>query len=117
MPPTAARSALLVTALCRVIVVFDGHDLIVYGTVLPESLHERGWGLTSGSAGLLGSLPFVGTLVGAPGPGLLADRIGRRRAILLSTVWSSLFTALCAAAQNPAMFGAFRFLAGAGLGA
>jgi hypothetical protein len=116
MPQTAARSALLVTALCWAIVVFDGYDLIVYGTVLPELLHEPGWGLTPGSAGLLGSLAFVGMLVGALGAGLLADRIGRRRAILISTVWFSLFTALCAAAQNPAMFGTVRFLAGVGLG-
>jgi hypothetical protein len=40
----------LVTGLCWVIVVFDGYDLIVYGSVLPRLLTEPGWGLTVAGA-------------------------------------------------------------------
>ncbi len=112
----ARGGAYLVTALCWVIVVFDGYDLIVYGTVLPQLLQEPGWGLTPASAGLLGSLAFAGMLIGAVLAGTIADRIGRRRTILGCTVVFSIFTALCAVAPNPEIFGALRLLAGVGLG-
>lgn len=115
-PVRSGRATFLVVALCWITVVFDGYDLIVYGTVLPELLHEPGWGLTPGAAGLLGSLAFAGMLVGALAAGVLSDRIGRRRAVLLCTAWFSVFTVLCAVAWDPASFGVFRFLAGLGLG-
>lgn len=110
------RAAFLVTFLCWVIVVFDGYDLIVYGTVLPELLKEPGWQLNKSTAGLLGSLAFLGMLIGAVFAGVLADRLGRRRVILVSTAWFSVFTALCAFAPGPEVFGLLRFLAGLGLG-
>ncbi|GAB2759163.1 aromatic acid/H+ symport family MFS transporter [Salinifilum aidingensis] len=115
-PEQPTRAAFLVVVLCWVTVVFDGYDLIVYGTVLPELLREPGWGLTPGAGGLVGSLAFAGMLVGALAAGALSDRIGRRGAVLLCTAWFSVFTVLCAVAWGPASFGALRFLAGLGLG-
>jgi AAHS family benzoate transporter-like MFS transporter len=116
MPAATRNVAPLVTALCWAVVVFDGYDLIVYGTVLPRLLTEPGWHLTSSSAGLLGSLAFAGMLAGALLAGRLADTLGRRRTILACTAWFSIFTALCAIAPDPVVFGAFRLLAGLGLG-
>ncbi|GAA6525419.1 aromatic acid/H+ symport family MFS transporter [Intrasporangium sp. DVR] len=110
------RPAWLVTLLCWLIVVFDGYDLIVYGTTIPALLEEPGWKLTPATAGFVGSLAFAGMLVGALGAGYLADRLGRRRTILWCTLWFSLFTALCAIATTPETFGLFRFIAGLGLG-
>ncbi|HET9648717.1 MAG TPA: MFS transporter [Microlunatus sp.] len=104
------------TLICWLVVVFDGYDLIVYGTTLPHLMTEPGWQLTASGAGLIGSLAFAGMLVGALAAGTLADRLGRRRTILLATVWFSVFTALCTFAPTPEIFGAFRFLAGLGLG-
>lgn len=121
-PPTSkrplapSRPAWLVTLLCWLIVVFDGYDLIVYGTTLPSLLKEKGWHLTPTSAGFIGSLAFVGMLVGALAAGLLSDRLGRRRTILWATLWFSVFTALCAFAPSAQAFGLFRLLAGLGLG-
>src|SRR6476620_3231275 len=116
LPLAASRPAWLVTLLCWLIVVFDGYDLIVYGTTLPSLLKEKGWHLTPTSAGFIGSLAFVGMLVGALAAGLLSDRLGRRRTILWATLWFSLFTALCAFAPSAQSFGLFRLLAGLGLG-
>jgi len=119
LPKTSpsTRSVVPVAAvLCWAIVVFDGYDLIVYGTVLPQLLTEPGWRLTPFGAGLLGSLAFAGMLVGSVLAGALADRLGRRRTMIACAVWFSVFTALCAIAPGPVTFGAFRLLAGLGLG-
>ena len=109
-------AAATVTLLCWLLIVFDGYDLIVYGTVLPALLEEPGWGLDPGSAGLIGSLAFVGMLVGALLAGFLTDRLGRRRTILACTVVFSVCTAICGLAPGPVVFGLFRLLAGLGLG-
>lgn len=111
------RSALGVIALCWLIVVFDGYDLIVYGTTIPSLLEEPGWGLTPAGAGRIGSLAFAGMLVGAMSGGAIADRFGRRRTIIVSVLWFSVFTGLCGWASGPEVFGALRFVGGLGLGA
>jgi MFS transporter, AAHS family, benzoate transport protein len=111
------RSALGVITLCWLIVVFDGYDLIVYGATIPSLLGEPGWGLTPAGAGRIGSLAFAGMLVGALSGGAIADRFGRRRTIVTSVLWFSLFTGLCGWASSPETFGALRFVAGLGLGA
>lgn len=110
------RPAWIVTLLCWLIVVFDGYDLIVFGTTVPHLLNEPGWQLTKSTVGFIGSLAFVGMLIGALGAGYLADRFGRRRTILCCALWFSLFTALCAFAPNREIFGLFRLVAGLGLG-
>ncbi|OLL74671.1 benzoate MFS transporter BenK [Pseudonocardia sp. Ae168_Ps1] len=114
MPPR--RTATTVTLLCWSLVVLDGYDLIVYGTVLPVLVDEPGWGLTPASAGTIGSLAFVGMLVGALTAGALSDRLGRRRTILACTVVFSVCTAACGLATDPATFGTLRLLGGVGLG-
>jgi AAHS family benzoate transporter-like MFS transporter len=110
------RPAWLVIALCWLIVVFDGYDLIVYGTTIPALLDERAWELTPATVGTIGSLAFAGMLVGALLAGNLADRLGRRRTILGCIAWFTVFTGLCGFAPTPETFGALRFVAGLGLG-
>jgi AAHS family benzoate transporter-like MFS transporter len=97
-------------------VVFDGYDLIVYGTVQSSLIAETGWGLTKATAGTIGSMAFVGMMIGAIFAGRMADSWGRRRTILGCAIVFSVFTVLCAFAPNAAIFGALRLLAGIGLG-
>jgi len=97
-------------------VVFDGYDLIVYGTVQSSLISETGWGLTKATAGTIGSMAFLGMMLGAIFAGRMADSWGRRRTILGCAVVFSVFTVLCAFAPNAAVFGALRLLAGIGLG-
>ena len=101
---------------CWLLVVFDGYDLIVYGTVQSSLLAIDDWGLTPASMGTIGSLAFVGMMIGALGAGRIADSLGRRRTILTCAIIFSTLTILCAFAPNPAVFGALRLLAGIGLG-
>jgi AAHS family benzoate transporter-like MFS transporter len=115
--PLRHRSALGVIALCWLIVVFDGYDLIVYGATIPALLDEPGWSLTPTAAGRIGSLAFAGMLIGALAGGAIADRFGRRRTIIVSVIWFSTFTGLCGWSSGPEAFGALRFVGGLGLGA
>lgn len=101
---------------CWLLVVFDGYDLIVYGTVQSALISETGWGLTKATAGTVGSMAFVGMMIGAILAGRMADSWGRRRTILGCAVVFSVFTVLCAFAPNAPVFGLLRLLAGIGLG-
>ena len=96
--------------------VFDGYDLIVYGTVQSSLISETGWGLTKATAGTIGSMAFVGMMIGAIFAGRMADSWGRRRTILGCAIVFSVFTILCAFAPSAAVFGGLRLLAGIGLG-
>ena len=105
-----------VVVLCWVAVALDGFDLVVLGAVTPALLEYQEWGLTAPQVGAITSYGLFGMLIGALGIGTLADVIGRKRSILISVVSFSVFTALCAFAPTPGVFGILRFLAGLGLG-
>ncbi|MCB5294751.1 MFS transporter [Arthrobacter sp. SO3] len=109
----ASAAAVLV---CWLLVVFDGYDLIVYGTVQSSLINDTGWGLTKATAGTIGSMAFAGMMIGAIFAGRMADSWGRRRTILGCAVIFSIFTILCAFAPSAAVFGVLRLLAGIGLG-
>ncbi len=114
--PPAARSAWLVVALGFGAIVFEGYDLIVYGSVVPTMLAHPGWGLSAAEAGAIGSYALLGMFVGAPASGWLTDRFGRRRLFIGLLVWFSVMMVLVALAPTPALLGLFRFLAGLGFG-
>ncbi|WP_134730831.1 MFS transporter [Amycolatopsis nivea] len=106
----------LVLVLCFLVILVEGYDLIVYGTVLPTILKTPSWGLTPATAGLIGSCSLVGLLIGSLVAGALADRLGRRRTIIVGTVWFSFWMAVCALPAGVAMFGIARFMVGLGVG-
>ncbi|MGV9734489.1 MULTISPECIES: aromatic acid/H+ symport family MFS transporter [Rhodococcus] len=108
------RGTALAVIVCWLFVVFDGYDLIVYGNVI-SSLQDE-WGISSATAGTLGSLAFLGMMIGAVLAGRLSDAIGRKQAVIGCVVVLSVFTTLCAFATGPFMFGAMRLIAGLGLG-
>jgi AAHS family benzoate transporter-like MFS transporter len=115
-PATFTRAGLLTVLVCWLLVVFDGYDLIVYGTVQTTLIETTGWGLTKATAGTVGSVAFAGMLVGAILAGRLSDSLGRKRAVLGCAVVFSVFTIACAFAPNAPVFAILRFLAGVGLG-
>ena len=115
-PARFTRAGLLTVLVCWLLVVFDGYDLIVYGTVQTTLIETTGWGLTKATAGTVGSVAFAGMLVGAILAGRLSDSLGRKRAVLGCAVVFSVFTIACAFAPNAPVFGILRFLAGVGLG-
>lgn len=111
-----SKSSAAAVLVCWLLVVFDGYDLIVYGTVQSSLISETGWGLTKATAGTIGSMAFVGMMIGAIFAGRMADSWGRRRTILGCAIVFSIFTILCAFAPSAPVFGTLRLLAGVGLG-
>ncbi|WP_217214925.1 aromatic acid/H+ symport family MFS transporter [Streptomyces sp. AC550_RSS872] len=112
----ARRPEFLVTGLCFAVIVFDGYDLIVYGATVPALLQYKDWGLTPVQAGVIGSYALIGMLVGALIAGAVTDVVGRRKVMLTGVGWFSAAMMGCALAPDATWFGAFRLLAGIGLG-
>ena len=95
---------------CFMIILFDGYDLVVYGTVVPLLIEE--WNLDTVQAGAIGSYGLFGMMFGAMFLGILADRLGRKKGTAISLILFSLFTVLCGFADNPTTFRSFAFLQG-----
>lgn len=104
----------LVVFWCAFIIVFDGYDLIVFGSIVSVLMEE--WSLTSVQAGTIGSYALIGMMFGAFIFAPLADRIGRKKVIIFCVVLFSSFTGLIAFSNGPTEFGIYRFIAGLGLG-
>lgn len=107
---------LLVLGLCFATIVFDGYDLIVYGSTVPALLEYGPWNLTPQRVGNIGSLALTGMLVGALSIGTVTDRVGRRKVLIGCLAFFSLAMAGCALAPSVEFFAACRFLAGLGIG-
>ena len=74
-------------------------------------------GIDEGSGGLLNSLTLVSSAAGGVIFGLLADRYGRKRALMGSVLLYSIFTGLCGLSQTLWQLAAFRVCLGLGMGA
>jgi MFS transporter, AAHS family, benzoate transport protein len=99
---------------CFLIIVVDGYDVVIYGSIVPSLIEE--WSMTPVAAGAIGSYTAAGTALGAVLFGFLADKMGRKKVILFCTTLFSLFTALSGFAEDPAAFTVLRVIAGLGLG-
>ncbi|MGW0057401.1 MFS transporter [Nocardia nova] len=115
-PNRRRRSGLTVALLCFLTIVADGYDMVVYGAALPKILKEPDWHLSHSAAGLIGTWTLGGLMVGFLTAGPLADRIGRRRIMLVGVAWIAAGSLVSATALNVGMFGAARFLTGVGIG-
>ncbi|OZE99191.1 MFS transporter [Rhodococcus sp. 15-2388-1-1a] len=105
-----------VVALCLSALTLEGYDLLMYGTVVPSLLAYEPWDLDPATVGVLGSVVGVGMLVGALAAGSIADRWGRRRALIAAVALFSAAMGCCALAPSPETFGAARFVVGVGAG-
>ena len=110
------RSAYLVVAFGFCAILFEGYDLITYGSAVPALLAYSDWSLTPARVGAIGSAALFGMFLGAPFSGWLADRFGRRKLFIGILSFFSAMMILVALAPSPALLGLFRFLAGLGFG-
>jgi MFS family permease len=94
--------------------MLDAFDVMLYAMVLAALMADLG--LTKSTAGLLGSLTLVASAVGGFVFGVVADRFGRRRALMASILIYSVFTAACGLATGVVMLAVFRIFLGLGMG-
>jgi putative MFS transporter len=94
---------------------FDGFDINMMGLVLPGIV--AAFALTGAQAGLLASSVFFGMFAGSTLIGFIADRYGRRRAMIASIVAYCLLSLVAAAAWSHTSLFVLRILQGVGLGA
>lgn len=110
-----SRAQITAVALCTIINMVDGFDILAIAFTAPGIAAE--WGLDSRQLGLLFSSGLAGMTIGALALSPLADRSGRRRAVLLSLVLVTAGMMWSAGAASLGALMAARLLTGIGVGA
>ena len=105
------RRALLASTLGWML---DGMDVTLYAMVIATLMRELH--LSTSQAGLLASITLIASAAGGVLFGILADRIGRRTALMASIAVYSVFTAACGLAPSVSALATFRFILGLGIG-
>lgn len=94
---------------------FDMYEIFLSGSI--SVALGKSFEVSEGQVKLLLASAFIGMFLGAVLLGRLADRLGRRRAFMLTLIWYSVWS-LIAAFSPSAWFLVFaRFMAGIGVGA
>jgi MFS family permease len=107
----AQRRTLLAAALGWML---DAFDSMLYALVLTYVMRDLG--MTKGVAGLLNGLTLLASGIGGVGFGFLADRIGRKQALMLSILTYSVCSFGSGLSTSVRMLAAFRFILGLGMG-
>jgi MFS family permease len=92
----------------------DAFDAMLYALVL--ALLMRDLGMSKTTAGLLGTLTLLASGMGGVLFGFLADRLGRKRALMASILTYSVCSFASGLATSVAMLAAARFVLGLGMG-
>ena len=109
--PTEARKALLAASMGWLL---DAFDVMLYALILTAVIEDLG--LSRAQGGLMASLTLAASAAGGLIFGVLADKLGRTRALSLSILIYSIFTFACGLAQNVWQFATFRVFLGLGMG-
>jgi AAHS family benzoate transporter-like MFS transporter len=105
---------ILTIVLCATLTIFDGYTQAIMGTCLTDIKADLN--VNSVIAGYLSSASIFGVLFGAISCGILSDKIGRKKVMILSLSLFAVFTSLTALAHSAVPFMITLFLAGLGLG-
>jgi MFS family permease len=94
--------------------MLDAMDVMLYSFVLAYLMGE--FGMSKSTGGLLNSLTLGASAIGGFLFGVLADRIGRTRALMGSILVYSIASAACGFSHSIEQLAAFRLLLGLGMG-
>src|ERR1700749_4076047 len=92
----------------------DAFEVQMYSFVIPTVIGL--WGLSRGEAGLIGTVTLLISSFGGWFSGTLSDRFARVYILHITILWYSIFTFLCAFAQNFEQLFVLRALHGFGFG-
>jgi AAHS family 4-hydroxybenzoate transporter-like MFS transporter len=105
---------ILITVLCGLIVFAEGYDAPAIAYAAPSI--GAAWKIGKGSMGPVFGAGLTGIMIGSLFISPLADKFGRRKVILISTLAFALMTLVTAFAQTPTSLSILRFLTGIGIG-
>jgi len=108
---SAQRRTLIAAALGWML---DAFDAMLYALVLAYIMRDLG--MSKATGGLLNSLTLLASGIGGVGFGFVADRLGRKRALMLSILTYSLCSLGSGFATSVTMLAVFRFVLGLGMG-
>ncbi|MFY9562387.1 MAG: MFS transporter [Terriglobales bacterium] len=94
--------------------MLDSFDAMLYALVLAHVM--RDFGMSKATAGLLSMLMLLASGIGGVLFGFLADRIGRKRALMLSILTYSLCSFASGLSTGVVSLAVFRFILGLGMG-
>ncbi len=94
--------------------MLDSFDVMLYAMVLTHIMRDLG--MAKGTAGLLNTLTLLASGIGGVLFGFIADRIGRKRALMLSILTYSICSFASGLATTVLMLAVFRFILGLGMG-
>jgi MFS family permease len=94
--------------------MLDAMDVMLYSFVVAYLIRE--FHMSTSTAGLLNSLTLGASAIGGFCFGILADRIGRTRALMASILVYSISSAACGLSHSIPQLALFRFLLGLGMG-
>jgi MFS family permease len=94
--------------------MLDAMDVMLYSLVLTYLIRE--FAMDTRTAGLLNSLTLIASAIGGFLFGLLADRIGRTKALMASILIYSAASAACGFSHTVPQLAVFRFVLGLGMG-
>lgn len=106
-----ARKALVAASLGWLL---DAFDVMLYALILTAVIADLG--IDRATGGMMASLTLGASALGGLVFGVIADKLGRTRALSLSILLYSVFTFACGLAQNVWQFAIFRVLLGLGMG-
>lgn len=96
--------------------MLDSFDVMLYSLVLAALIQDPTLQLSTAVAGQLGALTLLSAAAGGVVFGVLADRLGRKQALMAAVLIYSIFTAACGLVQNVAQLAVCRILLGFGMG-
>ena len=96
--------------------MLDSFDVMLYAMVLAALIEDPVLRLSLGTAGILNSVTLLSAAAGGIAFGVIADRVGRKRALMAAVLIFSIFTAACGFAQTALQLAVFRVLLGLGMG-
>lgn len=94
--------------------MLDAMDVMLYSLVLAYLIRE--FSMSTSLAGFLNMLTLAASAIGGFLFGVIADRIGRTRALMASIFVYSIASAACGFSQNIPQLAVFRFILGLGMG-
>ena len=94
--------------------MLDSFDAMLYALVLTYIMRDLG--MSKATSGLLYTLTLLASGIGGVLFGFIADRIGRKRALMLSILTYSICSFASGLATSVLMLAVFRFILGLGMG-